>query len=387
MPQLYVNGEAFTNANPGSDDVFIQKRNKDGTILWTKAFGSSGQDTIDAAVWDEINGDILLYGSYQLSSLHSSDGAFDLPLIGGIDIYLVRIHQNGTFKAAQSFGGPSDDLSTQRLLVSNQKDGSIIIGGTALNYQIVSTLTGPNGLTLPLNGGKDFVFWARIDDSHATGRAYSMEDLTHDWKGLTVDPADVNQLIIAGNMNGVGSWESFSITDYSINAFLARVDMVSGSLTHYFEVSSRAPMVTMVASCNHIFMTGDYQGSDSGVKFLPDDQNIYRPYGGGDKYIAKLDTTTWYNSWFRIFSGAEYCSITSDSSGLQTVINCNIPDFHGQVTFDGISYDFPQPRGALFVEIQDEAPTTCPISCTCLDKLQTLVRKSESLIPPNLRKQ
>ena len=105
-----------TVAAQGGTDVFVAKFAADGTYLWGKAFGGSGQDTAGAIVTDP-NGNLIVVGSFSGDfvmgsfSITGSKDAFVAKLDGatGKALYLERFSGDGT-QAATSVAAVGFDV-------------------------------------------------------------------------------------------------------------------------------------------------------------------------------------------------------------------------------------------------------------------------------------
>lgn len=102
----------------GYADFWVLKLDKDGNIIWQKAYGMDGPDVADAVAIAE-NGDIIVGGT------SSSFG------IGDEDFWILRLDPQGEVKWQKAYGGYENDELCSIALTSN---GEIIAAGTTESF-------------------------------------------------------------------------------------------------------------------------------------------------------------------------------------------------------------------------------------------------------------
>lgn len=119
----------------GNSDIFLSKFSPDGAFLWTKSFGSMGQDfgrdlAIDSA------GNIIMLAEI---SLLVSFGGEQLTTNGNRDIALVKLDADGEHIWSKSIGNNYDDLGislsldpADNLLMTGSFEDTINFGGDDL---------------------------------------------------------------------------------------------------------------------------------------------------------------------------------------------------------------------------------------------------------------
>jgi hypothetical protein len=132
----------------GGKDAFVIKLDPDGKVLWAKMFGSAADDAAYAVGVDPAQ-NILIGGS---------GGAIDFgfgPLknMGGPDVFVAKLHPDGSPIWASSYGGPGDDELAD-LAVGPDGDPYVIGSYTG----VMSFLVAP----LPDAGASQNVFVARL---------------------------------------------------------------------------------------------------------------------------------------------------------------------------------------------------------------------------------
>lgn len=120
---IYVGGHAHGSLNGqaalGGDDAFLIKYSPEGTVLWTRLFGSSGRDVAQALTMG-IDGSIYVSGLTE----GSSDGQTHR---GGSDAFLTKFSVDGTKAWTRLLGSTSDESADA---LTTGLDGSIFVGGT-----------------------------------------------------------------------------------------------------------------------------------------------------------------------------------------------------------------------------------------------------------------
>jgi hypothetical protein len=98
----------------GSDDIFIAKYSSNGTLIWGKTIGGSGQDRpsgMDVAP----DGEISLTGYFNGTvDFNPGSGVNNLTSNGNRDIFVLKLNSNGDYDWAQKFGSslPDEGVAT-----------------------------------------------------------------------------------------------------------------------------------------------------------------------------------------------------------------------------------------------------------------------------------
>ena len=93
----------------GGFDCFVVKINRDGTLRWAKQFGGENNDIIAGLVNDNEQ-NILLTGYYSEESMFDvTNKNISLVSAGGLDIFVLKLEQDGTYQWVKSMGGSKSD--------------------------------------------------------------------------------------------------------------------------------------------------------------------------------------------------------------------------------------------------------------------------------------
>lgn len=250
----------------GSNDIFIQKLDKDGNFLWAIGLGSIGSDDANAVSTD-TSGHVYITGSFRdTTDFDPSSNVVNAVAEGSADIFVLKLDSNGDFLWVKQMGGSGLDegntLTTDvagniyvagRFIDSVDFDpgmGTLYIEATR-SSSFIQKLT-PNGdlvwAKAILGNGANEVFSIALD---SWGYVYT----TGDFSGtVDVDPAIgtlnvtsiggtdifIQKLDAAGNlvwakqMGGIGLDEGHAVTIdasgavYSLGRFNNTVDFDPG---------------------------------------------------------------------------------------------------------------------------------------------------------------
>lgn len=140
-------GAAVQNfTSNGTDDLFIQKYDPSGTMLWVKAFGGSElENSYDIATDSE--GNVVVIGDYfNTVDFDPGAGTFNLTSLGNNDIFMLRLDANGDFDWAQSTGATFSQAGYALYINSNN---DILATGTFSN--VVDFNPGPGNTATNAN--------------------------------------------------------------------------------------------------------------------------------------------------------------------------------------------------------------------------------------------
>lgn len=107
------------------DDIIIYRESSNGTFIWNRKIGGSGDDfSVDVK---EINNEI-----YILANTFSNNGDVESNAAGGGDIWLVKLNSNGIIVRDTTFGNSSKNLANTLKISSN---GTLLVGGFTSGFQ------------------------------------------------------------------------------------------------------------------------------------------------------------------------------------------------------------------------------------------------------------
>lgn len=209
----------------GLSDVFIEKLDASGNLLWTKTFGSTFSD-FGYAVRADASGNIYSSGYFLgTADLDPGPGTFTLTSPGGLeDIYLQKLDQAGNFIWAKQLGGASGDYCTAMCL-----DASSNVYLTGFFNGTCDFDPGPATYSLTSAGSHD-VYICKIDASGNFGWAVQFAcpglDLVY---GLDLDAS--GNVYATGSFKGVCDFDS-SISTYTLASYLNSHDVFTVKLSN-----------------------------------------------------------------------------------------------------------------------------------------------------------
>lgn len=164
---IYVTGATYgsmTGTNSGKSDVFLTKYTSSGVKVWTKQFGTSGDD-IGTSIKTGADGSVYVGGS--------TDGSFDGNInSGGLDGFLTKYSADGS-KVWTKFIGTNGTDGVGSLALGI--DGAIYVSGTtagSLDGKINKGNTAGYLIKYTPNGIK---VWTELIDTISEDTALSVE--------------------------------------------------------------------------------------------------------------------------------------------------------------------------------------------------------------------
>lgn len=152
----------LTNAGGNTYDVFLAKYDANGSVIWAKGAGGTGDDRAWAVAVDKY-GNIYLTGYFVSSSI--SFDTFTLTNSGGVDIFTVKFSQEGAVQWAKSAAGSDWDFGTA--IAADEYANCYLTGyfrGSDITFGTV-TLTNSNSsfydMCLVKYGPDGTVLWAK----------------------------------------------------------------------------------------------------------------------------------------------------------------------------------------------------------------------------------
>jgi hypothetical protein len=141
----------------GFFDVFVQKLDTDGNLVWAHGIGGSFFDYATGVDVDAA-GNVWVTGIYQeTTDFDPGVDVFELTSTGMEEIFVLKLSASGDFLWAGSLGSTGYEESTS---VSVAGDGSVLVAGYFSDPMDVDP--GPSTFSLTSNGGQD-LFVVKLD--------------------------------------------------------------------------------------------------------------------------------------------------------------------------------------------------------------------------------
>ncbi len=285
---LFLGGRSFSTdgdvpGNSGGSDYWIQKRNADGTLVWSKTFGSTGNDDL-ATVMAHSDGGVLAFGT-----THTNQGQFGT-INGVAGGWLLRTTSGGVLIDGKIFGGTTTETAVD---AHRKVNGDV----TLLMEASSPTLNGQtnNGLTdvwvVQVNAAFEISWSSLLGGNGAdvptamfqdvNGNIYICASSTSDLPGLPNNRGEKDVWIIKLNPSGQLLWQkSFGGSE---------VDIPTDILFH--------PSGFVYVTVQSQSVDGDFDTNDGindlwliKLDALDGDAVLFRHLGGsGNDYNAHLD--------------------------------------------------------------------------------------------------
>jgi len=151
-------GIGITNlASKGLNDIFIQKLDTDGNLIWVKQMGGMYDDN-GTSITIDTEGNIYTIGNFRDTvDFDTGTGITNLISFGDRDVFIQKLDANGNFLWAKQLGGMYDDNGTS---VTTDTEGNIY--STGYFKYTVDFDPGPGTVNLTSPGGKD-IFIQKLD--------------------------------------------------------------------------------------------------------------------------------------------------------------------------------------------------------------------------------
>ena len=120
-------GVGVTNITPnGSTDIYIQKLDANGNLVWIKTIGGTGADFGYSIELDTSN-NVIVTGAFSSSvDFDPNAGISTMVSNGFYDAFILKLDNSGNYIWSKSFGGSALELARDLQINSN---GDLIVGG------------------------------------------------------------------------------------------------------------------------------------------------------------------------------------------------------------------------------------------------------------------
>jgi hypothetical protein len=143
----------------GDRDIFIQKLDEDGNLLWVKEIGGIGRD-VGFSIDVDVNGSIYITGYFQgVVDFDPDSGITNLTANGGIDIFIQKLNKNGKLLWVKQMSGTGIDVG---LSINIDLNGNIYSTGY---FQSVVDFDPNSGITNLTSNGDNDIFINKLDSN------------------------------------------------------------------------------------------------------------------------------------------------------------------------------------------------------------------------------
>lgn len=316
----------FGGANltsPGGMDVFVAKYSPSGAHLWSKRFGSNGDEVAQTVAVDGT-GAVFVAGYFASASIDLGGGAHANALPGVWDGFVAKYSSTGQHLWSSTFGGVNQD-SVEGLDVDSS--GNVVVTGlfkgTGIDFagsMLSSIWGGPDTFIVKLSGVDGAGIWAK-------NIACGGPDLGN---SVAIDEQD--NVFVAGQFFGTANFGGGALTTAGMNdVYLAKYSASGGFLwaKRFGAANDDLGSSVAVDGGGNVAITGVFYGSVSfGGGSLTNPSNAT-----GDIFVAKF-TGNGAHIWSKSFGDGypDYGNaIAADADGNVLVTGT----FNGTVSFGG----------------------------------------------------
>lgn len=315
--------EEFYLTSNGFGDIYIQKLDSSGALLWVKQIGGNNKD-FGYSITTDAQENIYVTGAFH-GTIDFDPGPGVTYLYNGDyteDVFVLKLNASGNFIWAMNFENYNDGC--QAYEIDTDAEGNVYVTGFfsgAVDFGSDINLIYSNGLSdiflLKLDTNGDFM-WAK-----------KMGGNNYDYgRSLTID--NNANIYITGRFNGAAEFPSFTYPDTiltsagDLDIFIQKLDS-NGHLVWLKQIGNEGAdsgNAIAVDVNGNVYSTGIFSGL---VDFDPN-ENVANmsSLGDNDIYIQKLDSNGQF-LWARKFG---------DSIDNETVRSVYL-DFEGDVYITG----------------------------------------------------
>lgn len=223
-------GTYTLSSTSGSSDVYISKLDAAGNLVWARAVGGTNQEQGNSITFDN-NGNVYIAGIF-LGTADFDPGVGSAPLtaLGGFDVFILKLDQNGDFVWVKQIGGISlsgDGVNTIQL------DGSGNVYTYGSFYGTVDFNPGAGVFNLTSAGQSD-LFILKLDSDGNFISALKFGGSNFDITGqLLID--DLNEIYSTGYFQGTSDLDpgggTFNLTSAGQDdIFISKLDAAGNFL-------------------------------------------------------------------------------------------------------------------------------------------------------------
>ncbi len=206
---------SFALNSAGSIDGFVEKLDPNGTVLWAKRFGGTGNDVGEALKIDG-SGHVRLAGEF---SDTATFGAYTAVSGGDLDVFVATLDSDGNFIQAARLGGGSARDEVNAIAIA--ADGAMFVTGAFQNVAVFGSFALSAG-SLPTYEA----YVVKLDSGGGVAWARSMGGANSDYgQGVGVD--SLGNVYASGYFSESADFGPFHLIEYggdSDDVFLVKLD-------------------------------------------------------------------------------------------------------------------------------------------------------------------
>jgi gliding motility-associated-like protein len=189
--------------NQGNYDVLLAKVSSGGTLLWTRTYGGSQQDTASDLLPTADGGFLVM------ASSNSSDGDVT-GAQGGQDIWVLKVNATGDLLWQRTFGGSGFELG---ILAEPTDDGSLLCGSTFSDDGNIEGYHGQRDIWLAQINEQGDLVWQRCLGGPSEDQGW-LRAVLQDGSLVAFGYTESNNADVSGNHGGRDMWVvKFRVTE------------------------------------------------------------------------------------------------------------------------------------------------------------------------------
>ena len=291
------------NGDITEEDIFIQKLDANGNLVWVKQIGGLFRDSGNSIDIDEL-------GNIYIAGLFSDQVDFDPGIAtntvnsnGDTDIFILKLDNNGNFVWVKTMGGPMEDQG--RCIDVDSQGNSHVTGMFEMTVDFDPT-QGPNTLT---SNGLEDVFVLKLDVDGNLNWVNSISGPQSD-VCIAICHDNFGNVITTGHFQDStdldpSSMEQYSLSSGDYDVFVQKLNS-DGQLVWAKTMggSNIDKGVSLDADqFGNIYTTGIFNSPSIGFYSSSIDSTMIS-LGGYDSYIQKMDPNGNFQ-WAKQIGGAD----------------------------------------------------------------------------------
>lgn len=223
----------------GKTDAFLSKLDLSGNLIWSRQFGTSGDDAVQAAAADASGVYVVGY----------TGGALQGASAGDLDVFVRKYDPNGNVLWTRQFGGPFDDEG----LAAAVDASGVYVGGFLGNGFVLPGQTGTGG---------DNAFVRKYDFSG--NELWTRQFATGSGDRVQGIATDANFVYVTGKTQGVLGASSLG----GFDGFLRKYDPAGNTIwTRQFGTSTTDWANAVAVNSSGVYVSGQTVGTFAGQTF------------------------------------------------------------------------------------------------------------------------
>jgi hypothetical protein len=270
----------------GASDIFIEKLDSDGRLVWVKQIGGSQYDVGNSIISAGAN--LYLIGNFSDTvDFDPSAGVFNLISKGDFDVFILKLDTAGNFIWAKGMGGPATDFGR---CISQDINGNILTVG---NFKNTVDFDPGLGIFNLSTNNKDEVFVHKLDSNGNFIWAEQMGGSSNDI-GFSITSDNIGNVFTTGRFQGTADFDrssgAGSLTSSGSNDIFIHKLSSNGTFQWVKQIGGTLSDASYSISCdlnNNLVLTGSFKGT---VDFDPNAGIVNLiSNGNSDIFLLKLN--------------------------------------------------------------------------------------------------